>query len=259
MKSNVFRLFRLMSVLLLVLLADAAAGAEAPNSTALSLIITYHAAPANRMSLRQEMQKDGLRRFQHWQDEGILESYRILVNRYVDSDNWDAMALLTFPNPAAMGRWKNVEKTNPAGLSPKALALTTAIHTAPVDMVRSKSIAAATGSSVFVVIPYKTLVSASDYLTYADNYVVPQFDGWMHEGVLSQYDFYASSLPAGRPWSTMVILAYKNEEALAARNAVVAKVRNRLKDLPAWKAISDDKKNVRDEKQVVIADQLTLP
>jgi hypothetical protein len=56
----------------------------------------------------------------------------------------------------------------------------------------------------------------------------------------------------------MVILEYKDEEALARRNAVVAKVRARLKEIPEWKAISDNKKTVRDEKQVVLADQISF-
>jgi hypothetical protein len=55
-----------------------------------------------------------------------------------------------------------------------------------------------------------------------------------------------------------VILEYKDEEALARRNAVVAKVRARLKEIPEWKAISDNKKTVRDEKQVVLADQISF-
>jgi len=36
----------------------------------------------------------------------------------------------------------------------------------------------------------------------------------------------------------------------------VAKVRARLKENPKWKAISDSKKNVRVEKQPVIADPM---
>jgi hypothetical protein len=56
----------------------------------------------------------------------------------------------------------------------------------------------------------------------------------------------------------MVILAYKDEDALAKRNAIVAKVRARLAANPVWKAISESKKSVREEKQVVIAEQLSL-
>jgi hypothetical protein len=54
----------------------------------------------------------------------------------------------------------------------------------------------------------------------------------------------------------MVLLEYKNDAALGQREAVVARVRARLKDNPEWKAISDEKKKIRNEKQLVIADPL---
>lgn len=56
----------------------------------------------------------------------------------------------------------------------------------------------------------------------------------------------------------MVVLQYKDEAALSAREAVVAKVRARLKANPEWKAISDGKKDVRTELQVVVADRLAV-
>jgi len=86
--------------------------------------------------------------------------------------------------------------------------------------------------------------------------VIPQFKGWMEEGVLAGYSLYTSQFPAGRPWNAVVLLQYKDEAALSARDAVVGRVRERLKDNPEWKAISDSKKSVRNEEQVVIADSI---
>jgi len=54
----------------------------------------------------------------------------------------------------------------------------------------------------------------------------------------------------------MVLLEYKNDAALGQREAVVDRVRARLKEDPQWKAISDDKKHIRNELQLVIADPL---
>jgi hypothetical protein len=97
-------------------------------------------------------------------------------------------------------------------------------------------------------------VSEAEYLKYADGYVIPQFEGWMAEGVLNNYRIFMSKYPAGRPWNAMVILEYKDDAALARREEVVKNVRAKLKENPEWKAISENKKNIRDEKQVVIAD-----
>ncbi|SFH67901.1 hypothetical protein SAMN04515618_101702 [Collimonas sp. OK307] len=264
MKNNLLRFSRLLRlaavcVVPMLMAASTVHAADETKGGPLSLIITYHSTPANRVALREEMEKSRKGLFQHWKEQGILKDYRLLFNRYVDSGSWDAMALLTFSNPADAERWNKVEQANPAGLSKKALALTTAIDTAPADLVRNNAVANAPLHPTLMVIPYETMVSADEYLKYADGYVIPQFEGWIQEGVLSRYGIYVNRYAAGRPWSTMVILEYKNDAALGAREAVVAKVRARLKENPEWKAISDSKKNVRAEKLAVIADSLMTP
>lgn len=238
--------------------AGAVQAAQPSGNDALSLIITYQTAPANRPALRHELEQSTAREFARWKHDGWLTQYNLLFNRYADSDNWDAMALLTFATPEDLYRWRTVEQAQPAALSGKALAVTTAIHTTPVDMKRADALAANSPNAVYVVIPYKTLVSAGDYEKYADGYVIPQFKGWMDEGVLSSYSLYTSQFPAGRPWNAMVILQYKDEAALSAREAVVAKVRERLKQSADWKAISENKKEVRAEEQVVVADPVAV-
>ncbi|AXF25909.1 hypothetical protein CUJ89_36530 [Burkholderia pyrrocinia] len=238
--------------------AGAAWAAQPSDNGALSLIITYQTAPANRPALRHELEQSTAPELARWKHDGRIRQYSLLFNRYADSDNWDAMALLTFATPDDLYRWRTVEQARPAALSGKALAVTTSIRTTPVDTKRAAALDAKSPNPVYVVIPYKTLVSAGDYEKYADAYVIPQFNGWMDEGVLSGYALYTSQFPAGRPWSAMVILQYKDEAALSAREAVVDKVRERLKHNPEWKSISDSKKNVRAEEQVVIADPVAV-
>ncbi|HEX7648201.1 MAG TPA: hypothetical protein VF450_12400 [Noviherbaspirillum sp.] len=259
MKTYLVKSIRLASAVLLGALASHAAGAaDASQGGPQSLIITYHTTPANRAAFHKELEKAGAKQFQHWKDEHVLADYQILFNRFADSDNPDAVALLKFANEAEAARWKKVEQAHPAGLTNKALALVTAVHTAPADLVRSDRSAESTKHSVFMVIPYETMVSAGEYLKYADGYTIPQFEGWMHEGVLSHYDVFVNRYAAGRPWSTMIVLEYKDDAALGKREEVVAKVRARLKDSPDWKAISDSKKNVRNEKQLVVADPIVV-
>jgi hypothetical protein len=239
------------------LLLAALASTPSHASSPLSLVVTYHASPPNRLALRQELEGAGVRRFQHWKDEGVISDSELLFGRYADSGSADSVLLLTFPDAAALERWKQVERSYPAGLDATALALTTSIDTAPADLARSRRGAPASADSVFVVIPYETMIAAPAYLEYADGYVLPQFDGWIREGVLASYAIYVGRYGAGRPWSTMVVLEYKNEAALGARDEVVAKVRARLMADPAWKAINDAKKTIRKELRLVIADRLT--
>ena len=248
---------------LLVLAAMAASGADPRDGGPLALVITYHAAPANRAALRRAMEEGEARQFQRWKDEGVLRSARLLVNRHVDSVTWDAMAILTFARYADIERWSAIERASPAGLSPRALALTSAIETTPGDLMREGEKDSSVGgpggaSGPYLVIPYEYLVPVNEYLAYLDGYVVPQMDGWMEEGVLSRYGVFLARYPAGRPWQSMLILEYKDGPALGARDATTAKVRARLKDNPKWKAISDAKKNVRNEKPPLIADAIAV-
>jgi hypothetical protein len=223
-----------------------------------ALIITYHAPPANRAAFREQMEEGGQRQFQRWKDEGAIRSYHILFNRYVDSRTWDAMVLLDFAQPADLARWKKTERDAPAGLTRQALALTDAIETVPADLMREGSATEGARDPVYLAIPYEVLVPTPEYLGYLDGYVVPQLDGWKGEGVLSAYRLYLPRYAAGRPWASMLLLEYRSEQALGEREAVVAKVRERLKQNPEWKAISDNKKKVREERQLVIADPLAM-
>ena len=238
--------------------AGVSGAAEPAASEAQSLIITYQTTPANRPALRRAMELSTALELARWKRDGRIKQYNLLFNRYADSDNWDALAVLTFATPDDLYRWRDIERTRPAGLPKEAATVTTSIHTTPVDMKRLASLDGKSAHAVYVVIPYRTLVSEPDYEKYADGYVIPQFKGWMEEGVLQGYSLYTSRFPAGRPWNAMVVLQYKDEAALSAREAVVAKVRARLKANPEWKAISDGKKDVRTELQVVVADRLAV-
>jgi len=247
---------RLLGLACVLALALPARAAE-PAATTTGLLISYQVAPAQRPALRQALGTTTRSRLQRLKDGGALASYRLLFSRHADSELWDAPAVVTFSGPVQAARWREVERSTPAALDATALALLTSVHTVPVELVRAHAPATAPTSPVVLVIPYQSLVSAGDYLAYADGYVIPQFEGWMRESVLSQFAIFASSYAAGRPWSHMILLDYRSEEALAARAGVVAKVRAQLKDQPAWRSISESKAKVREEKQAVVADDIT--
>ena len=241
-------------IALIVLTAARANEADPRDIGPRALIITYHTTPAHRAAFRHELE-ESTAQWRRWKDDGVLQDYRHVYNRYVDSANWDAIALLSFAGDGGVERWKRIEIDSPAGLSSKALDLATAIDTVPADLMRQNGKSAR--DSVFLVIPYEYLVPVNEYIQYLDDYTLPQLDGWMREGVLAHYDVYLARYPAGRPWQALLVLEYKGDRGLAARDAVVAKVRARLKDNPKWKSISDSKKNVRNERAPVVADPLS--
>ncbi|MDE1897575.1 MAG: hypothetical protein KGH73_00715 [Xanthomonadaceae bacterium] len=219
-----------------------------------ALIIAYHTTTANWLAFRKSLRKETLPRFRSMQTQGILRSYRVLFNRDLDSGGWNAMAILEFDGNAGQERWMQGARELPAGLSQDELALTSRIESTPASLVRRDHVSSSASAPVYLVIPYRYQVSDSAYLKYLDGYAIPEFKGWEGAGVLAGYSVLLARYPAGRPWSAMLLLEYRSDRALAARDSVKAAVRERLSHDPAWKAISDRKLHVRDELALTVAD-----
>jgi hypothetical protein len=224
-----------------------------------TLVISYRCPPEKRPDLRNFMRQEGLQRLEGYRRNAILAGYRILLSRYVDTNNWDMMLLLSFPDYTAVEKWKRVEHESPAGLPPNLLPLAASINTYPMDLVRQKAAEDTPSEPAYLVIPYTYSVTAPAYLQYVDDYVTPQFDGWITEGVLAKYEIYLQRYTAARPWDALIVLEYKDDDSLGQRDRVMAKVRQQLQANPKWKAIDGNKQSIRAEKEAIIADELTLP
>lgn len=243
--------------LTLALAVGCAAPALAAERDDPTLVIALYAKPADRAALRGLLETAQAERLRRWKAGGLIAGYRLMFTRYPDAGTWDAMEQLTFADDAALARWRAVERQSPAGLTAPALALVQSIETTPATRVRDDAEGAAADPAVLV-IPYQALVPPGEYLHYLDGYTIPQFRGWMREGVLQSYDIVVSRYPAGRAWNAMIMLRYRDDAALARRDAVVARVRAQLALEPAWKAISDNKKAIRNERVLAIADQIAM-
>jgi hypothetical protein len=230
---------------------------RAADTGPVTLVIQYKCLPGERAHVRTSMRNNGLADFARWKSGGILADYHILFSRYVDTNAWDMLELLTFPNYDAVARWRRVEESTPAGLQGDILKAAISVETYPVDLARSAAPAEAPARPVYFVIPYTYSVPTGAYLHYVDTYVRPQFEGWMREGVLAGYQLFLQRYTASRPWDTLILLEYKDDESFGQREKVVAKVRAELQSNPTWKAASDNKQNLRLEKEAVIADELT--
>jgi hypothetical protein len=226
------------------------------QKTTQGLIITYTAAPARRIALREYMLSEGISHLTELQRGGVINSYQVFFSRYVHNETWDMMLVVLFPQATDIGRWRQVEVQSPAALSSRGLADVQSVSTTPVVRVRSFEPARNSPDSVFLVIPYKVLVPTPDYLSYFNGYVLPQLDGWREEKVLVGYNLYIAQYPAGRAWTSMLVLRYADEASLGDRERIIAKVRDRLQSDPSWKAFADNKASIRSEQELVIADKL---
>jgi hypothetical protein len=243
-------------LLLLVAVWSILCHSDSPDHEATQgLIITYKTALAHRIELREYMLSKGIAHLRELQQKGVVNSYQILFNRYVDNETWDMMLIASFSKPADLVRWREVELRSPAALSGRRLADVQVVTTTPVARVRSVAPRQSSHDPVFLVIPYKVLVPMTDYIKYFDGYVAPQLDGWRDENVFLGFDLYTAQYPAGRAWASMLVLRYADDASLADRERIVSKVRDRLRNDPSWKAFSDNKGSIRSEQEAVVADE----
>lgn len=235
-------------------LCGPAAAANPLDQGPTTLTLQYHTAPGDRMALKDYMHVTGLKQFAGWRDQGLVKDYRIYWSRYTDSLNWDMLAVVQFATPEKMAEWRKVEARFPAGLPISVAKLTTAIHTNPADLHFQGGEPSPNG--VYLIIPYDYLVSTAEYIKYVGAYITPQYDGWIAEKVLASYQIYLGRFPVSRYWSALMILEYKDEASLGIREQTSIKVRRKLVEDPAWKAIHESKANVRVTRQYVMADLL---
>ena len=225
-----------------------------------AVVIAYRSSIGNRPLLRSEVLQDLVPRLEGWRRDGTIAGYQLLCNSFVDAKAWDLLAVLTFRDFAGIEGWRNIERTSPGGLTARELHLFAPISEYLMDVVqRSHSLQSGGNSAVFLVIPYVFSPTPLErYLQYAQGYIVPETEGWMRHGNISSYGIYVNRFYPEEPVQSLLVLEYKDFNALSNRESVIEQTRRELSADPAWKSWSDakDHEHMRAEKQAVIAEQL---
>jgi hypothetical protein len=226
--------------------------AQNQGDGATALIITYRARPGARASFRKTMQTEGIAQLESWKKEGVFATYNALFTTYAADSVPDMFLILRFNHFTDLGRWQKIEETYPGGLTEKAQAEAAADTSGTADIISEGSNAPVTKYSQFFVLEYDVTVDTPKYVSYVQGYVAPQFEGWMKVGVLSSFVCYFNQNPAGAPWSSFIVLEYKDLKSLAAREVIKNKTRAELAIAdPTWKKWSDDKSAIRKEKAAI--------
>jgi hypothetical protein len=246
----------------LVMPTAAAAPVEsfASGQSRSAVVITYRSGVADRPLLRREVLKSLVPRMEAWRREGTISGYRLLFNSFVDPKTWDLLAILTFRDFDDIDRWRDMERSLPGGLTASELRILVPRSEYLMDVVQQSQ---ATGSAgrpgVFLVIPYVfSPTTLQRYLQYAHGYILPETEGWMRHGNISSYGLYVNRFYPDEPVQSLLVIQYKDFDALSHREAVVEQTRKELSADPAWKSWSDakDHEHIRAEKRGVIAEQL---
>jgi len=113
---------------------------------------------------------------------------------------------------------------------------------------------------IYLIAAYEVLTDISKYRQYVTGYTVPQMQAWLDAGALSAFAVYLNQAPMGRPWDALLVLEYRDLAALGQRDALKAKVRERLAASdPVWQGWSKDKTAIRREFSIVVADEIPAP
>jgi hypothetical protein len=219
-----------------------------------ALIVSYRAKPEYRAKFRNIMATEGVAQLEKWKKDGMFTSYVALFTSYAGETTPDMFLIVRFDHFTDLGRWQKVEQTNPGGLPEKAQVMAAVENSATADIIKEKTPALTTQDSQFFVLEYDVLTEMPKYVNYVEGYVVPQFDAWIKSGTLIAYSSFANQNPAGAPWSSFIVLEYKNLDALASRELIKNKSRAELAiSDPVWKKWSDDKTVIRKEKAAIPA------
>jgi hypothetical protein len=235
----------------------ATAQIDPPTDT---LVILYHCAPSARPLQRHEATTILAPRFEHWKRNGLIKGYRLLFSSYVNAKSWDMLAIVRLGSFRGIARWRAVERKFPGGLDSAMLRIASPTNEFIMDTIQSKRTPQGERhAGVFLVIPYTFSPTPYDeYVTYARQYVLPETNGWLKRGNITGYGLYVNHFYPDSPVQALLVIEYRNVDALAHRAKVVEATREALSHDPSWTSWSHKKAkgHMRNEGQSVIAEQL---
>ena len=247
------------TVTIALLLAPPPAPAQEKGEGPATLFLSYKCEPAKRAAFRAHVAGPGVAQFETWKKDGAYKDYLVLFSSYVNRRELDMLVRLDFAKYADTEKWKAIERTMPGGLSAEALALCSPDYAYLADLAwEGASPTRNLGKAVYLYIQYhfEKGIGKPEYKKYFETYVKPQNDAWLAEKALSGWSLYLNQHTAGFPWDALLLYEYSDAAGLARRDEVKSRVRVKLANDPAWKAVSDGKESVRTEDQVVLMDPI---
>jgi hypothetical protein len=215
---------------------------------AAQLMLNYRCEPANRAAFREFMDTRGVAQFEAWKKAGVMRDYLILFSTFTSARTFDMWITLYFSKFADIGKWIEVEKKFPGGLSAEGLKLARPDGTVYTDVpwVGGKR-KADLAQSMFMIIPYRTLVSVSKYEEYTNAYVIPQLKGWVKSGVMPSYEIHQNINPTNAPWDIVMVFEYDGLRGIALRDTIKNDIRKDLLKDPGYMKYSPIKLEFRKE------------
>lgn len=212
------------------------------------LVLNYRCEPANRAAFREFMETKGVGQFESWKKSGVMKDYLILFSTFSSSRTFDMWVILYFDRFADIAKWSEVERKFPGGLSAEALKLARPDGTVYTDIpwIGGKR-KADLAKSVFMLIPYRTLVPVKQYEEYTNAYVIPQLKGWVNSTLMPSYEIHQNINPTNAPWDILMVFEYEGYRGIALRDSIKNETRKGLLKDEGYMKFSPIKLNFRKE------------
>jgi hypothetical protein len=224
-----------------------------------SLFLFYNCKPEKRAAFRAYMEGPGVAQFEKWKKQGVYSDYLVLFSSFVNG-NWDMLVRLDFEKYVDSDRWKAIEKTTPAGLSPEGLAICSPTDSDLADLLWTKGPATRNlGKAVYLVMPFMWEHSKNLYFSYFEARPKYDLDAWVDDGTLSWYGAFVNQHHTGAKWNVLWLLEYKDSLALARREVVKQAVRKEKaakQEEPAYKFVRQTGNESRAASPAVVADPI---
>ena len=219
-------------------------GGEGPTH----LVLTYNCTAQNRAAFREFMETKGVNQFEKWKKDGVVKNYLILFSTFVNEQLFDVWVILDFDKFADVANWQKVERDFPGGLSREGLALGSPRTCVYSDLVwYGGKQNADLSKSMFMIIPYITLVSVEKYDDFLNKYVIPQLKSWVKSGIMPSYQIHMNQNPTNAPWHSLLVFEYDGLRGIALRDMVKQSVRDELAKDPGYNQYSTIKQTIRKE------------
>lgn len=188
-----------------------------------------------------------------WRNSGVV-SDALLLKQYdgPEAPGFSSIAVLDFPSEAAYQEWSRADaKKLDASLTVRRADVLTHKERSPRD----------SGKAVFVVSRYESQVSADDYDSYTEAYIVPNMSNQYYSGIMNRYTMYIereASAPQQKP-KAYLLTEYANDAEFARKDGVKGSYKEvLLAHHPEWKRINDTKTNIRTDLDETLARQVPL-
>jgi hypothetical protein len=227
----------------------------------ISLVLTYRARPEARAEFRSWLETKGAAQFSAWKRAGVFTDAQLLFSTFPSAANPDLVVVLDFARFTDSARWREIERRQPGGLTPEALRLAV-VESGNYGEQLSRAVAKQRDPTraVYLVVFYATHVAAAEYAKYVAGYTVPQMKAWMEAGPLTGYQMLYNGTSQNTPWDSLLVMEYADLAAFTRRDEIKWAARAKLGATdPVFKAYSDSKARIRDDRAVFHADAIVLP